>query len=488
MKTFLSYFVAVNLLLVLQVVYYRVFLSRQRKFQWNRIFLLSGMGIAMFLPLLRFEVVPPSLPDPSFIRTLPMVVIGSGPAVEAAVSAPSPSPAWTAWEWWLLLYGIGVGLALTVLLVRNLFIFKLIWQGQKTRQDGYTLVVTQTDVGPASWFRYVFWNGGQGLDGENRAVALAHERCHSRQLHSLDLLAVELFKAFCWMNPAVYYLRRYLRQTHEFLADQAALEVAGLEGIKRLMLLRTLGSQPIVLGNHFHSYIKSRIVMLTQNRPSKPLLRYLFILPLAGLMVACTSVSHPAGVEPTIPVMSVALVDSPSTSDSFRTAASSEFVPPATPFIDLHELFVEAGMPAPNHDRSKEGLTCLGHQPPVFYVDSVYPKLMGTSALATTDATHYGEKDVADAYPELLNRDYVAKRIGYPKEARAQKIEGKVIVKILVDETGHVARYQFLEERHPLLRDAVEAHVEEFLFKPGKKEGKATQWWVVLPIWIGPGC
>jgi TonB family protein len=486
MQNVVSYFLAVNFLLILLAVYYRLFLSRQRRFTWNRIYLLAGMVAALLLPLLRLEVLPESLPDPNIVRVLPTIVIGGGGELPVAVEAPVAA-VWTVWDWGFIVYCAGVLGALTLLLYRNLLVWRLIWRGKKTRANGYTLVTSAQDIGPASYFRYIFLKADDALDAQSQAVALAHERCHSRQLHSLDLLAAEVLKAFCWINPAVYFLRKYLRETHEFLADQAALQVAGVDGIKQLLLARQLGSRRLHIVHPFQSHIKQRIAMLLKNPSPGTLLRYSLLLPLAGLMVACTSLGHPLENQPESSLMIAAAVGDSQRTQAAATVGDSQrtFAPAPAPFIDLNELFVEAGLPASGASTSREGLTCLGHMPPTLDLDAVYYQKDAEAAIAAAKA--YAE---SETMPKLLNLDRVVKLIGYPQSAKDQKIEGKVIVKVLVDETGHIARYQFLEEKHPLLRDAVEAHIHELLFKPGTKEGQPTQWWVVVPFLFDPrgGC
>ena len=89
METFVKYLISLNFLLLLQAVYYRLFLARQRRFQWNRIYLLGGMAVAMLLPLVQWRVVPPSLPSPNLIATLPDIVIGTtAPASLVTTATP----------------------------------------------------------------------------------------------------------------------------------------------------------------------------------------------------------------------------------------------------------------------------------------------------------------------------------------------------------------------------------------------------------------
>lgn len=459
METFVAYLLGVNVLLLLQAAYYRLFLARGQRFLWNRIFLMGGMAAALALPLLRWDAVQPVLPAPARISVLPEIVIHPGLPMSAAAPVAT---GWTAWDVVLLVYGVGAATALAVLLVRYMYLARLIMRGRKEPQAGYTLVTTREGIGPASFFRYIFWNAGQPLDAEGAAVALAHERCHVRQWHSLDLLAVELLKALCWFNPAIYVLRKDLRRTHEYLADQAALAVAGVDGIKRLMLLRHLGARQLAITHCFHSQIQARMKMLMHNPRRRNGIAYLLALPLAALVAACTSIGHPLDA-PT----SFAIVDSPATPAAKQAAAAEPVSMPYSPIFDLDNMLTEATLPLAGSGPQDKGMVCLGEMPQVLNLDSV--------------ATDGGDQ------PRLLNRDHVMRLVGYPEEAERKKITGKVLVKVLVDETGRVIRHQFVGESDPVLRKAVEEHASELLFQPGKKAGKPDKWWVIVPFNFGPG-
>lgn len=456
MEKFIAYFLTANVLLLLQAVYFRVFLARQSRFTLNRIFILGGMVASLVLPLFRLEIVPQALPQPGNILTMPEIVIGGPESVDIGASVP---PTWNLWD-----FGIGIYLsvalvAFSLVVWRNFQILRMIWRGSKMRREGFTLVETKEKIGPASYFGFIFWGNADALDPQSAAVALAHERCHCRQLHSLDLLFIEILKAAFWFNPAVYLLRRDLRQTHEFLADQAALQVAGMDGIKRLLLLRQLGGNNLEFVNYFHSYMKARIAMLSQKTKRNALVHCLMITPLAVLMVACSSMGHPVDAQPGHAVSAV---------------SDSQPNPDAPAFFSLDDILLNATLPLAPAEAGSKGMVCMGEMPQVLNLDTILS---------------LDELENVANHPQLLNRDRIMKLIGYPKEAQDKKIKGKVVAKILVDETGHVIRYQFVQESDPLLRDAVVAHIEELLFRPGMKDGKPDKWWVILPFNFGiPGC
>lgn len=84
--------------------------------------------------------------------------------------------------------------------------------------------------------------------------------------------------------------------------------------------------------------------------------------------------------------------------------------------------------------------------------------------------------------PEPLNLDYVVKHLEYPKRARRRKIEGRVLLRVLVNEYGRHVEHKVLLVGHPLLLPAAEAHVDELIFQPGVSEGKPKRMWVTVPF------
>jgi TonB family protein len=82
---------------------------------------------------------------------------------------------------------------------------------------------------------------------------------------------------------------------------------------------------------------------------------------------------------------------------------------------------------------------------------------------------------------ELLK--FLAENTQYPEEAKAQRIEGKVIIRFIVNTEGDTEGISVLKGVHPLL-DAEAVRVVGMLsgFKPGKQGGKAVPVWYMVPI------
>ncbi len=82
--------------------------------------------------------------------------------------------------------------------------------------------------------------------------------------------------------------------------------------------------------------------------------------------------------------------------------------------------------------------------------------------------------------PRLIKKSIV---VIYPPEARAKKIEGRVEVSILVDETGRVKQAQIARTSgYPILDNAALQIAQLARFKPAKVHGKKRAVWVVWPL------
>ncbi|MDQ7039739.1 MAG: M56 family metallopeptidase [Rhodothermus sp.] len=73
-------------------------------------------------------------------------------------------------------------------------------------------------------------------------------------------------------------------------------------------------------------------------------------------------------------------------------------------------------------------------------------------------------------------------KIQYPEAARAQGIEGKVIVRFVVDETGEVREAQIIRGVHEALDQAVLQAVQTLRFKPAQKDGLPVAVRMTLPV------
>lgn len=122
---------------------------------------------------------------------------------------------------------------------------------------------------------------------------IVHEQVHVKQYHSLDNLFYGLWTSIAWFNPFIHLLAKELRQTHECLADEQALQNTSREEYAKLLLSSVFGSEinlsPMAMGtaNPFFnsSLIKTRITMIYKQKTKKHLQwLYLALLPIFTAM------------------------------------------------------------------------------------------------------------------------------------------------------------------------------------------------------------
>ncbi|MHA6279533.1 M56 family metallopeptidase [Salinimicrobium sp. CAU 1759] len=102
-------------------------------------------------------------------------------------------------------------------------------------------------------------------------MILEHEKVHSRQLHTLDILLANFATAFLWFNPLSWWYRKCVEQNLEFIADRETIKSTGNQKEYQYALLRVSQEGNFSgLLNHFHrSFIKSRIIMLKKGTTDK---------------------------------------------------------------------------------------------------------------------------------------------------------------------------------------------------------------------------
>ena len=163
--------------------------------------------------------------------------------------------------------------------------FVLIRSGRKLQQGRYTLILVPSCVSPFSWGRSIILSEE---DYEKHPdEILTHEMMHLKSHHSIDLLFMECILWLHWFNPAIWLLKRELKDIHEYQADKGVL-TQGVDATKYQLLLvkKAVGSSLYTLANSFnHSKIKKRITMMLKGKSNNWARLKLLLLVPVGLIV-----------------------------------------------------------------------------------------------------------------------------------------------------------------------------------------------------------
>lgn len=104
------------------------------------------------------------------------------------------------------------------------------------------------------------------------------------------------------------------------------------------------------------------------------------------------------------------------------------------------------------------------------------------SLASLSEVSAQSKNNGPDKYPACTNLAEVQQAMGYPKAAAKQGIEGKVMLKVLVDKNGKVSESKIVEGAPKLLAESVEKHISSLEFTAGEKDGKAVATWMTLPF------
>lgn len=295
MEPFFLYILKSGICLAVFYISFKALFSNDTFFQFNRWVLLLGTGICLLLPFCRIEmerpvflsrpvsrletVFHPKEEFPGISESVDDIKILSEDTDASSIS-------------WIGLIGISyvVGCCLCLFITSLSFfrIHRLLQKGEKMKDGKYILVLIPASLSPFSWGRYIFLSEDDYRNYPDEI--LTHERMHLRYHHSLDLVFLEIVLLTQWLNPAVWLLKRELRDIHEYQADNGVLN-HGIDATKYQLLLvkKAVGSSLYTLANSFnHSKIKKRITMMLKKKSNNwARLKLALLLPvgLAALSV-----------------------------------------------------------------------------------------------------------------------------------------------------------------------------------------------------------
>ncbi|MGQ2985430.1 M56 family metallopeptidase [Flavobacterium sp.] len=294
MENFIIYMAKASGLIAVFYLAYHILLKKETFFNSNRWFLLAGLFTAAALPLLVYTKtiwVDPVPMAETATRTVTLEQLiaykqyQQQMAEKAAIEAAAISINW---------FDVIVGMYLTgVLLFSIRFVLdflsiRRILSGNIVMKDGrFRLIDSEKARSPFSFFNYIVYNSAQ-LKQEELAGIIIHEKVHSSQKHSIDMMIGQLFCIVFWFNPLVWMYKRSISQNLEFIADAGAIQVMeDKQAYQKTLLKITVQPDCINLTNNFYqSLIKKRIVMLNKQQSKKlNSWKYAAVLPLLAVFM-----------------------------------------------------------------------------------------------------------------------------------------------------------------------------------------------------------
>lgn len=547
MSAFLLYDLKVAALLTVFYVFYRLLLERETFYRLNRMVLLLTSFLSIVLPLcvvtLHKEVVL-EVGSGGMIPNMQDV----GTLSEENVAAAEWYANATLWEAVLtVIFAAGFLFCLTRTLFGISKIHKLISNSETHElEDGIRVAVTDAPVAPFSWMNTVIVGRDDYLrssssDKEGWQTVLAHERGHILNRHSWDVVFTEILTALQWFNPVVWLLKQELRAVHEYEADANVLSTGcDTSQYMQLLMHKAMGIQACALANGItSSMIKKRVTRMIMKKSSKTKgLRALYIVPVVALSLAATAKTiidykYVENGQSILTVQEKIISDTtfygpngqrriPVYGERQEIRASERYIiidgKPATyeqlraldrENIDHMEVLGEESGRKLYGDKGANG---------VLIVSTFKDKGTDSKLMPDDDDPVF---NTVEQYPEFEGgtsalMQYLSREIRYPKVAAEHGIQGRVIIKFIVEKDGSVSNPHVLsvssksvnelnevvvtsykpemsaEERTHAENEhaAYQAMVDEAVrfvktmphWKPGKQNGQSVRVYFTLPI------
>jgi TonB family protein len=389
---------------------YRLFLKNETFFMLNRFFLLGSVLVSLLIPLLDFGF-PQTVSGPVYGLVLRPVTVSANNISSLYENNIS------IFQIVSILYALGFAYVLLRFVVRLIQISMLIRNSRMIQKQGLTIFESNEGHPAFSFLQYLFID--PRTKPEDMDSIMAHEMVHIRQLHSIDIIFIEMVSLFQWFNPAIWYYRRSMQEVHEFLADEGVIKHGTQRQKYLILLLNTVtGNKATELVHTFnHSPIKNRIVMMTKPKSARTArLKMLLSLPLIAIFVLAFACNN----EPKQTEKSVQNIETPAV--------------------------IKA-------DTENEEVYTVVENPPVF---------------------SGGNEEMTQ---------FLIKNIKYPENAKVNGIQGKVFVSFVVDKTGKVTKAEVIKSANPELdAEALRVVSMMPDWTPGTQGGEVVNVQMTVPI------
>lgn len=409
------YFIKVNVIVTLAFLFYPLLFNGQRRFRQRRAYLLAAVPLSLTLPLLS-NLWSPILRGSDGVLLLPAIMIVPGQGVETSTT-----------DWFAII--LATYLTVTAFLIlrtlwRALSIRRLIRHSVTLKHNGLSYHRSDAIGREAfSWFNHIFLPDGARVP----SYVIDHERQHALGHHTVDILLSELFTAMLWVNPAIWAIRRDIRDNLEYIADSAAMTESNRKEYQLSLIGSTITEPVSRLYSSFNfnlNSIKKRIKMMNSSpKTQNSTLRYMLTASLSAAFLFVAS----------IPALKAG-------NSSTETTAPAE-------------------APAPTKGRQVE------------------ETMRVTKTVSMSTGT---EKDTE--FPGGVESffKYIAANLRYPASAAADNVEGKVICSFIVAPDGKVTKVKVVKGvREDLDKAALEVLKNSPKWIPAKPGGDNE---VVVPI------
>ena len=423
-------------------LFYKIVLRNETFFKMNRLYLLSSLLFAVTVPFLNINLGVFSnyfSLGNNIFQEIAGIRIAYNEISEVVVYAYSGKLTFT-----IVLKYLSAIYLLGLLISSVFFVFGLgkiillIIRSKPVSFGKYRIVETTDAIVPFSLFKWIIINPDK-YSSDDMEQIIAHEKMHAFQLHSFDLIFIEVLVILFWFNPFIYWYRKSIREVHEYLADQAVVE-NGYDRIdyQQLLLSQFTGSRFVGLSSSFsYSLSKNRLKMLTMIK-SKNITKTKIALAIPFAIITLFF-----------------FVNSVDFAKASGKVSSENMISPQDTIKEEIVIITKEENPKAKFEKYSDDN--------FYYVVEDMPTFQGKNK------DHF--------------RVFIQENLKYPKIAQENGISGKVFVKFDVNSKGDVDNIVIIRGVDPSLdKEALRVVKSSPKWEPGKQRGKQVRVRFTFPI------
>lgn len=229
---------------------------------FKRFYLLFAVIVSVFIPFLHIPIVAKEFVIPPMHVILQPLQVQNDNVMYNTYQVEGAN-------FWQLLAFISYGIVSLFLFknftlqVRKIILAKR--NAKKVKTDSGIIFLQIGKVNPHSFFQYIFVSEDDYYEEKISPEIIQHEQLHARQLHSLDIILLELISCFFWINPFFYLYKQAVRLNHEYLADRKVVASTELHKYMQQILNYTKGENSLSLVSDIHfTNTKKRFIMMAK--------------------------------------------------------------------------------------------------------------------------------------------------------------------------------------------------------------------------------
>jgi len=254
---------------MLLAVYY-LLLQKEKMYRFNRFYLMFSILFSYTVPFISIQsenLKPSNRIQTTFETTQQALDITPGQENFNLIN----------WIW--IIYGT-VTLIFLIRMIKSFIAIKNM-KGRRVKYQNQNILITKECTSPFSFWNTIYLGQNYLRDNKIDPRIFLHEKSHLEQKHSVDVIIIEILKAFTWFNPSIFFYQKAIITNHEFLADEAVLKKNfNVKDYQHLILDEIISTKNHNLIHTFNfTNTKKRFIMMNTKKSKLTNLKKVICIP-----------------------------------------------------------------------------------------------------------------------------------------------------------------------------------------------------------------